>query len=85
MLDNILLGIQTVASLESLLAILAGLVCGIIIGAIPGLTADLAIILCLPITYTMDPIPAILLCLGLYCGGTYGGSITAIQIGRAHV
>ena len=80
MLDNILLGIQTVASLESLLAILAGLVCGIIIGAIPGLTADLAIILCLPITYTMDPIPAILLCLGLYCGGTYGGSITAILI-----
>ena len=79
MFANILLGIQTLASAESLLAILVGLICGIIIGAIPGLTADLAIILCLPITYTMDPIPAILLCLGLYCGGTYGGSVTAIR------
>ena len=80
MFENILMGLQTVASAESLLAMLAGLICGIVIGAIPGLTADLAIILCLPLTYTLDPIPAILLCLGLYCGGTYGGSITAILI-----
>lgn len=80
MFDNIMLGIQMLASFESLLAILAGLVCGVVIGAIPGLTADLAIILCLPITYSMEPVPAILLCLGLYCGGTYGGSITAILI-----
>lgn len=80
MFENILMGLQTVASAESLFAMLAGLICGIVIGAIPGLTADLAIILCLPLTYTLDPIPAILLCLGLYCGGTYGGSITAILI-----
>ena len=80
MLDNLMTGLALMASAESFIAILIGLLAGIIIGAIPGLTADIAIILCLPITYSMEPIPAMLLLLGLYCGGTYGGSITAILI-----
>lgn len=37
----------------------------IIGGAIPGLTADIAIILCLPITYSVVSVPAMLLLLGL--------------------
>ena len=80
MLNNLMTGLTLMASAESFIAILIGLLAGIIIGAIPGLTADIAIILCLPITYSMEPIPAMLLLLGLYCGGTYGGSITAILI-----
>lgn len=80
MIENITLGLTQLLSLESLIAIIIGLLAGIVIGAIPGLTADLAIILCLPVTYSMDTVPAILLLLGLYCGGTYGGSITAILI-----
>lgn len=80
MLNNLMTGLALMASAESFIAIFIGLLAGIIIGAIPGLTADIAIILCLPITYSMDPIPAMLLLLGLYCGGTYGGSITAILI-----
>ena len=80
MLNNLMTGLALMASAESFIAILIGLLAGIIIGAIPGLTADIAIILCLPITYSMDPIPAMLLLLGLYCGGTYGGAITAILI-----
>lgn len=80
MFENIVLGLGQLVSLESLIAIVVGLLAGIVIGSIPGLTADLAIILCLPITYSMGTVPAILLLLGLYCGGTYGGSITAILI-----
>ena len=80
MLNNLMTGLALMASAESFIAILIGLLAGIVIGAIPGLTADIAIILCLPITYSMEPIPAMLLLLGLYCGGTYGGSITAILI-----
>lgn len=80
MFENILTGLSMMASLESFVAIAVGLLAGIIIGAIPGLTADIAIILCLPLTYSMPPIPSMLLLLGLYCGGTYGGSITAILI-----
>ena len=39
-------GLALMASAESFIAIFIGLLAGIIIGAIPGLTADIAIILC---------------------------------------
>ena len=57
-----------------------GLALGIVVGAIPGLTSDLGIILCIPLTYGMDATMAILMLLAIYVGGTYGGSITAILI-----
>ena len=50
MLNNLMTGLALMASAESFIAIFIGLLAGIIIGAIPGLTADIAIILCLPIT-----------------------------------
>ncbi len=53
---------------------------GIVFGAIPGLTATMAIALFLPFTFGMDPVLAFALLLGLYVGGVYGGSITAILI-----
>ena len=80
MLEYIQAGLELAVTWQSLLMIALGLLSGIIIGAIPGMTADIGIILCLPMTYTMDPIPAMMLLLGIYCGGTYGGSITAILI-----
>lgn len=80
MLDYIVSGLELAASWQSILMIALGLLAGIVIGAIPGMTADIGIILCLPLTYAMSPIPAMMLLLGIYCGGTYGGSITAILI-----
>lgn len=65
---------------QNLLIIPIGLFLGIVVGAIPGLTSDLGIILCIPLTYGMHPTTAILMLLAIYCGGTYGGSITAILI-----
>lgn len=65
---------------QNLLIIPLGLFLGIVVGAIPGLTSDLGIILCIPLTYGMEPTTAILMLLAIYCGGTYGGSITAILI-----
>lgn len=73
-------GLHTLASWQVLLAIPVGLVIGIIVGAIPGLTSDLGIILCIPLTYGMEPSVAIIILLAIYVGGTYGGSITAILI-----
>ncbi|RGZ01150.1 C4-dicarboxylate ABC transporter permease [Clostridium sp. AM58-1XD] len=57
-----------------------GLAGGIIIGALPGLTATMGVALLIPLTYGMNSITGLLLLLGVYCGGTYGGSITAILI-----
>lgn len=66
MLDYILAGLKMAASWQSVLMIALGLLSGIVIGAIPGMTADIGIILCLPMTYAMDPIPAMMLLLGIY-------------------
>jgi putative tricarboxylic transport membrane protein len=80
MWGNILLGLSHVFTFESLLFINAGLFVGIIFGALPGLTATMGVALFLPVTFGMHPINGLLLLLGIYCGGIYGGSITAILI-----
>ncbi|WP_445010866.1 tripartite tricarboxylate transporter permease [Vreelandella stevensii] len=65
---------------ENFLAIAIGVVIGVIVGSIPGLTATMAVALALPFTFSMEPVAAILLLVGIYKGGMYGGSITAILI-----
>lgn len=81
MFDLILNGFSDVFSVGNIFMIFCGVFVGIVFGAIPGLSTDLAVILFLPLTFNMDILPSILLLLGVYCGGTYGGSITAILIG----
>ena len=79
-MEQFLGGLEILAQWQNFLIIPLGLAIGIVVGAIPGLTSDLGIILCIPLTYGMDPTMAILMLLAIYCGGTYGGSITAILI-----
>jgi putative tricarboxylic transport membrane protein len=57
-----------------------GVLVGIIIGCIPGLSVTLGIILFLPLTFGMNPVTSIVMLLSLYAGGMYGGSISAILI-----
>jgi len=63
-----------------LIASLSGIALGIIIGSIPGLGPTMAIALMIPVTFAMQPIPAILLLLGIYQGAIFGGSISAILL-----
>jgi putative tricarboxylic transport membrane protein len=60
------------------LMIVLGLAIGIVAGALPGITMLNAIVLVLPFTYLMGIVPALLLMIGVYCGGVFGGSITGI-------
>ena len=53
---------------------------GIIIGAIPGLTATMGIALLIPFTFGMTPITGITMLLGIYTGAIYGGGIASILI-----
>ena len=69
-----------VLSLQNLLMINIGVAVGTVIGAMPGLNKLIGITLLLPFTYSLDSLPAIMLLLGCYCAGSYGGSITAILI-----
>ena len=64
-------------TLYNIALIFAGLLIGMIIGCIPGLSVTLGIILMLPLTYNMpDAASAIILMLAVYVGGMYGGSIS---------
>jgi putative tricarboxylic transport membrane protein len=61
-------------------AAFAGVLWGIIGGALPGISPSIAMALLLPFTYGMDPPTAIVLLASVYVGAEYGGSIPAILI-----
>jgi putative tricarboxylic transport membrane protein len=63
-----------------LIAAICGIATGVVIGAIPGLGPTMAIALLIPATFAMQPIPAMILLLGVYQGAIFGGSISAILL-----
>ncbi len=63
-----------------LAALLGGTFLGIVVGAVPGLTATLAIALLLPVTFHLSATTAIVMMTGIFTGGIYGGSIAAITV-----
>ena len=64
----------------NLLAIAASVTLGIVIGCLPGLSAAMGVALLLPMTFTMDPATGLIVLGGIYCGASFGGSISAILI-----
>jgi putative tricarboxylic transport membrane protein len=58
----------------------AGAIIGIVFGAIPGMTATMAVAVCLPLTYTLGLQEGLALLLGLYVGGISGGLVPAILL-----
>lgn len=77
-MTEILAGLQTALDPANFLAVLAGTLIGILIGAVPGLDASVGTALVIPLTYGMSPVPAINMLAGIYAGGVYGGQIPAI-------
>ena len=61
--------------------IVGGTLVGIIFGAIPGMTATMAVAVCLPLTYSLGLENGLALLLGLYVGGISGGLVPAILLG----
>ena len=57
-----------------------GVLIGNLIGVLPGMGALSAIAMLLPLTYTMHPVPAILMLAGIFYGSQYGGAIGAILL-----
>lgn len=64
----------------TLLLINLGVFLGILFGATPGLTGNLGIILLLPFTVHMELSEAIIFLAAIFCGGEFGGSVSAILI-----
>jgi len=79
-IDSLMAGLALVSTVEAFLALFVGICVGVVGGAIPGLSATMAVALTLPFTFSLQPITGILLLLGVYKGGIFGGSIPAILI-----
>lgn len=76
---EILAGLATILSDPLLIfTVLMGALVGMVVGAIPGLTASAAIAMLLPLTYYLDPLVALAFLYVIGKSGRYGGSIAAI-------
>lgn len=59
---------------------LIGVLLGTAVGVLPGIGPALTVALLLPVTYKLDPAGSLIMFAGIYYGGMYGGSTTAILI-----
>ncbi len=79
-MNDIFLGFMSVMDPVVIALIISGVFIGIIFGSIPGLTATMAIVMFLPLTYTMNAIQGVSTLVALYVGGISGGLIAAILL-----
>ena len=73
--------LQQVTNPMNILLLLAGNVVGMIFGAIPGLSGTLAVMLFMPLTYSMEAGAAIVFLLSLWVGGCSGAFIGSVLLG----
>jgi putative tricarboxylic transport membrane protein len=80
MAAEILHAVQVNLQLSHLLVVLVGTIAGMVIGALPGLSAVSGVALLLPFTFAMEPAQGLLILAAVYMAAEYGGSISAILI-----
>jgi putative tricarboxylic transport membrane protein len=79
-ITNLLAAVGSVTEVSTLLLLLAGVLIGIVMGSLPGMTATMTVAVLVSFTFSMEPIPGMMLLLGIYGGALYAGSIPAILI-----
>ena len=80
LIANLILGFSTAATPVNLLYCLIGVFLGTAIGVLPGLGPTATIAMLLPLTFTLQPISALIMLAGIYYGSQYGGSTTSILV-----
>lgn len=79
-LGNLALGFSVALTPFNLMMAVAGVLLGILIGALPGVGPPSGVALLMPLTFGMDPTSGIIMLAALYAGTMYGGTITAVLI-----
>ncbi|MGF1698811.1 tripartite tricarboxylate transporter permease [Photobacterium makurazakiensis] len=80
MFDNLMLGFGALMDVYMLAAIAAGVIGGVMIGLLPGLTSTMAVALLIPVTFSMPPQIGLGMLGGIYVASTYSGAISAILL-----
>lgn len=65
---------------QVLLALVVGVFAGMVVGALPGISASMAVALLLPLSFGLTPLVALAILAGIQIGAVYGGAITAILL-----
>ncbi|WP_299843943.1 tripartite tricarboxylate transporter permease [uncultured Paracoccus sp.] len=82
-MDSVLLllqGFGTAIEPMNLAFAAIGVMLGTAVGVLPGIGPALTVALLLPVTFKMDPGGSLIMFAGIYYGGMYGGSTTAILL-----
>ena len=79
-METVLTGLGDAWTLTNAMWVLAGIVLGQFVGAVPGLNAPMAIAIAVPFTFSMSPLAAIAFLIGINKGSTVGGAIPAVLI-----
>ncbi|MEV6302886.1 tripartite tricarboxylate transporter permease [Actinoplanes sp. NPDC051861] len=80
LLDNLVLGFSTAFLLQNVLYCFVGVLLGTAVGVLPGIGPTATVAMLLPITFSFEPVTALIMLAGIYYGAQYGGSTTAILI-----
>lgn len=78
---ELLNGFITISNLQTILLMIVGTFGGLIVGALPGLSAFTALAVMLPFTYGMSSINGLCFLVAVYVGGCSGGLISAVLLG----
>ena len=80
-LELILSGFATALQPQNLMFIMIGLLFGVFVGSLPGMTATMGVAVMVPFSYYLEADTAMLLMSGVFCGAIFGGSISAVLLG----
>jgi len=79
--DTFACALVDIATTPALLALsLTGVLVGVILGALPGISSTMALAVLLPISYPMQPETAMVFLIGVFSASVFGGSISAILV-----
>jgi len=79
-LQSLLHGLAVAIQPGNLLFAGIGVLLGTLVGILPGISPSLTVALLLPVTFKLDPTGSIIMFAGIYFGGMYGSSTTAILL-----
>lgn len=80
MYENLFNTLPLVLEWQNFLALIIGVFSGIMVGALPGLSATMAISVLIPFTFGLEPLIALSMMAGIYNGAMFGGAIPAILL-----
>jgi len=77
---NLAIGFGVALTLENILYCFVGVLLGTLVGVLPGIGPVTTVAMLLPISFTLQPVSAMIMLAGIYYGAQYGGSTTAILV-----